>query len=218
MFPNRPKLLKGGIVQMRLDGVVERVIPLQYNAETLSRSLQAQYAENEGDGDRSQMTRLTGPPIETIKLEAVLDATDQLEHPRQNRNALQFGIQPQLAALETILYPSSSDLQRNLERARGGAIEITPIEAPLSIFVWSRSRVAPVRITEFSIEEQFFDPNLNPIRARVSLGMRVLNINDLGISHRGANLYLVYQREKERLAALSQSTDFGPLGIQGLSL
>ena len=38
----------------------------------------------------------------------------------------------------------------------------------------------PVRITEFSITEEAFDPALNPIRAKVSLGMRVLSVDDLG--------------------------------------
>ena len=32
----------------------------------------------------------------------------------------------------------------------------------------------PVKLTEFSITEEAFDVNLNPIRAKVSLGMRVL--------------------------------------------
>ena len=43
----------------------------------------------------------------------------------------------------------------------------------------------PVRITEFSITEEAFDPKLNPIRAKVSLGMRVLTVDDLGFDHKG---------------------------------
>jgi hypothetical protein len=217
MLSNGPRLLKGGIVLLDASrGTIQRVIPLQYNPQSLSRTLQAQRAEIDGDGDRSQSMRLTGPPIETIKLEAELDATDRLENPRQNRVTVEHGIQPELAALETILYPNSQRLQENFEQARAGGLEITPIESPLTIFVWSRSRVAPVRITEFSIEEEFFDPNLNPIRARISLALRVLNVNDLGFTHRGGSLFMIYQRQKERLATLSPSGELSVLGIGGI--
>ena len=54
--------------------------------------------------------------------------------------------------------------------ANAGTLEIIPLEQPLTLFVWSKSRVVPVRLTEFSITEEAFDPNLNPIRAKVSLG------------------------------------------------
>ena len=43
------------------------------------------------------------------------------------------------------------------------------------LFVWSKSRVVPVRVTDFSVTEEAFDPALNPIRAKVSLGLRVLH-------------------------------------------
>src|SRR5450432_3522525 len=56
---------------------------------------------------------------------------------------------------------------------------------PLTLFVWSKSRVVPVRVFDFSVTEEAFDPNLNPIRAKISLGLRVLNVDDLGFSHPG---------------------------------
>ncbi len=63
-FHNSPRLLKAGIVLVDPDNATPlRVITLQYNPETLSRSLQPQ-AVKEG-GDRSEMTRLLGPPVET---------------------------------------------------------------------------------------------------------------------------------------------------------
>ena len=76
-FPNSPRLLKGGIVLIDPDtSAVRRIIVLQYNPDTLSRTLQPQ-AVKESD-DRSEAMRLTGPPVETIKLDAEIDATDQL--------------------------------------------------------------------------------------------------------------------------------------------
>jgi hypothetical protein len=83
-----------------------------------------------------------------------------------------------------------------------GTVEILPMESNLTLFVWSKTRVMPVRITDMDITEEFFDPQLNPIRAKVSLGMRVLNVNDVGFLTPAGVLYMVYQVQKEALAAL----------------
>lgn len=214
-FPGSPRLLKGGIVLIDpASSAVQRIVALQYNADTLSRTLQVQ-GVGEG-GDRAEALRLKGPPVETLKLDAEIDATDQLEFPEQNANTTQFGIYPQLAALETILYPASSQLLANNNLARAGTLEIAPMEAPLTLFIWSKSRILPVRLTEFSITEEAFDPALNPIRARVSLGMRVLSVNDLGFNHKGGGLYMIYHQQKERLSALAQGGSFSALGIGGI--
>src|SRR5882672_972278 len=199
-FPGSPRLLKGGIVLIDPQtSVVQRVIALQYNPDTLTRSFQIK-ALTEG-GDRSEALRLTGPPVESIKLDAEIDATDQLEFPDQNPNATQFGIQPQLAALETIIYPTSSQLLSNNAMAHAGMLEILPMMSALPLFIWSKSRIVPVRITDFSITEEAFDPSLNPIRAKVSLGMRVLSVTDLGFDNKGGSLFMAYQQQKEQLAA-----------------
>src|SRR6266446_8736517 len=199
-FPNSPRLLKGGIVLIDPEtSAVLRIIALQYNPDTLSRTLQPQAIKE--SGDRSEALRLTGPPVESIKLDAEIDATDQLEFPDQNPNATQFGIQPQLAALETIIYPTSAQIQENNRLASSGTLEIVPMEAPLTLFVWSKNRVLPVRVTDFSVTEEAFDPALNPIRAKVSLGLRVLSVNDLLPTHKGFSLFMAYQQQKERLAA-----------------
>lgn len=214
-FPGSPRLLKGGLVLIDVNtSAVLRVIALQYNPDTLTRSLQIK-AFSEG-GDRTEALRLTGPPVETIKLEAEIDATDQLEFPDQNPNATQSGIQPQLAALETIVYPTSTQIQENNRLASAGTLEIVPMEAPLTLFVWSKNRVLPVRLTDFSITEEAFDPALNPIRAKVSIGMRVLSTNDLPFDHKGSSLFLAYQQQKENLARKAASTSLNPLGITSI--
>jgi len=214
-FPNSPRLLKGGIVLIDPNtSAVLRTITMQYNPDTLTRSLQIK-ALAEG-GDRSDAMRLTGPPVETIKLEVEIDATDQLEFPDQNSNTTEFGIQPQLAALETIVYPTSAQIQSNNSLASAGTLEIIPMESPLTLFIWSKSRVLPVRITEFSITEEAFDPSLNPIRAKVSLGMRVLSVNDLPFSHKGSSLFLAYQQQKEALAKKSGGGNLSSTGITSI--
>jgi hypothetical protein len=211
-FPG-PRLVKGGLVLVDPDSAEVRVtIALQYNPETLSRTLQVQ-AVGEA-AERSEALRLKGPPVETFKLDAEIDAVDQLES--GDAVAGEHGILPQLAALETIVYPASATLQANDALARAGTLEIAPMQAALTLFVWSRSRIVPVRVTDFSITEEAFDTALNPIRAKVSLGLRVLSVADLGFDHRGGSLFLAYQQQKERLAALAGGQSLDALGIGGI--
>jgi hypothetical protein len=215
-FPGSPRLIKGGIVLCDPNtGSVQRVIALQYNPETLTRSLQPQTVGGES-GDRSDHLRLKAPPVETIKLEAEIDATDQLEFPDQNQNTVDYGIQPQLAVLETMLYPASSKLQSNNTLASLGTLEIVPVPAPLTLFVWSKNRVVPVRLTEFNVTEELFDTSLNPIRAKVTLGMRVMSVGDLGFGSKAATIYLSYQQQKEQLAGKYPSGTMSALGLGGL--
>ena len=190
---------------------VIRIIALQYNPETLSRALQIK-AIAEG-GDRSDAMRITGPPVETIKVDVEIDATDQLEFPDQNPAATELGIFPQLAALETIVYPANSQIQANNRLASSGTLEIVPMETPLTLFIWSKNRVLPVRLTDFSVTEEAFDPALNPIRAKVSIGMRVLSVNDLPFEHKGSSLFMSYHQQKEALAAKAQGGSLNALGI-----
>ena len=215
-FPGSPCLLKGGIVLIDPESsLIKRIIPLQYNPDSLSRTLQVQGVAGEG-GDRSEPLRLKGPPIENIKLEAEIDASDQLEFPDQHPTAVQSGIHPQLAALEAIVYPTSAQLQTNHSLAQAGTLEIAPMQSPLTLFIWSQNRVVPVRLTEFSITEEAFDTALNPIRAKVSLGMRVLNVDDVGFDHKAGSIFMSYLQRKEELASQSKSGTFGAFGIRGI--
>jgi hypothetical protein len=215
-FPRSPRTLRGGIVLLDpASGGIKRIIALQYNPDTVTRTLQVQGAGGEG-GERREALRLKGPPVETIRLDVELDAADQLELADQNSVAVENGLLPQLAALETIVYPSVRQLQESEALANGGAFEIVPAEAPLSLFVWSRHRVAPVRFTELTIVEEAFDPRLAPIRARVSLSMRVLSVADLPSGHQGAGIYLAYQRQKERQASLSPQAMLDVLGLESI--
>jgi hypothetical protein len=100
--------------------------------------------------------------------------------------------------------------------ANSGSLEIIPLEQPLTLFVWSSSRVVPVRLTDFSITEEAFDPNLNPIRAKVSLDMRVLSVDDLGFEHPGGRLFMSYLTAKESLASQASTVALTVLGLGGL--
>ncbi|HJS04162.1 MAG TPA: hypothetical protein VJ832_11820 [Variovorax sp.] len=215
--PNSPKLVKGGLVLVDPESAqVRRVISLQYNADSLTRKLQAQSVGGEGT-DRTEPTRFKGPAVETISFEADVDATDQLEFPDQNASTIEHGIAPQLALLESLLHPSATQLQRVDRQASSGTLEIAPMLAPLILFVWGKSRIVPVKLADFSITEEAFDPALNPIRAKVSFSLRVLSVDDLGFSSKGGALFMTYLQGKERLAAKVQPVSFSTLGIGGIS-
>ncbi len=212
-----PRLIKGGLVVLDpTTGSVRRTIPLQYNSDSLIRSYQVQGVGGDGGGERAQPFRLKGPAIESLKLEAEIDATDALEFPDQNANVVQVGIAPQLAALEALVNPSVAELLEHDALADAGTLEILPPEAPLVLFIWSAQRVVPVRVTEFSVTEEAFDPALNPIRAKVSLGLRVMSTDDLGFAHRGGVLFLNHLRTREALAAKAAPASLQTLGVSNL--
>ena len=203
--------VSGGLAILGGPGSIPRIIALQYNPDSLSRTLQIQ-AIGEGQ-ERSEAFRVKAPPIETLKLEAEIDLTDQLEAKETNAFATEFGLYPYLAALETIVYPSAAQLESNNGMASRGVLEIAPMEAPVTLFIWSKHRVLPVRVTDFSITEEAFDTSLNPIRAKVSLGMRVLSVQDVGFEHRAGRFFMAYLRRKEELAARHQGGQITQLGL-----
>lgn len=210
-----PRVVKGGIVELdATTGRVRRVIALQYNPDSLARTITAQAAG--AGGDPAQALRLKGVAVETLRLEAEIDATDRLEFPDRNADARTMGIHPQLAALEVLVHPKSATLRANDALAATGQLEILPVEAPLTLFVWSKQRVVPVRLTELTIAEEAFDTALNPIRAKVTLAMRVLSVDDLGFEHRGGALFMAHLRGKEALAARAGSAAVSRLGVEAI--
>lgn len=206
--------MKGGVVLLDPDtGAVQRIIPLQYNPDTLSRTLQIKGAGAES-GDHLEALRLKGPPVETIKVEAEIDATDQLE--TADGLTTSAGLHPLLAALEMIVYPSSAHLISNNGQASAGTLEIAPAQTALTVFIFGPKRIVPVRITDFSITEEAFDTSLNPIRAKLSLGLRVLSVDDLGFDQKGGGIFMAYLQAKEQFAAQNKAGTFGALGITGI--
>ena len=213
-YSRSPKLLRAGLVLLDpVSGSLLRIIGLQYNPDTMTRSLQIRGAGSES-GDHIEVLRLKGPPVETIKLEAEIDATDPggaAPLPQTN-----LGLHPQLAAIEALVHPASRDLFVNNATASAGWLEIAPASAPLTVFVFGPNRIVPVRITELSIVEEAFDTSLNPIRAKISLGLRVLSVDDIGFDSKGGGLFMGYLQAKERLAAQAAGSDFRSLGIPGI--
>lgn len=217
-YSRSPQLLRGGLV--RLDPTrraVLDVVTFQYNPDTVTRTFQPRAMTGE-PGDRLEVLRLTGPPHETIKLEAEFDATDQLEHPDTAANApvASHGLLPVLAALEAFITPTAKQLRDVDMLFDQGMLEVAPVEAPLTLLVWGPQRVVPVLISSLSLTEEAFDPRLNPIRAKASIEMKVLTSADLPMQHTGGSLYLAYRQKAEQLVMSVASTNTRPLGYERL--
>ena len=115
------------------------------------------------------------------------------------------GIHPQLAVLETLLYPRSALVISNAELMLAGSLQIVPPIAPLTLFIWGATRVLPVRLSDFTITEQAYDNNLNPLRATVTLSLRVLTYDDVPMNHPSYALFLSHHVVKEAMAAMAST-------------
>lgn len=185
--PLAPKLLKGALIRLDETGVgyVPQIIVFQYNPETLSRKLKR--AEKKEDKEGS----LTGKPDETVQpadpdeefdLALELDATDDLEEPLTHPTAVLAGVADRIAAIEMLLFPADevgllSSAIASLAGSLGiGATSAIPDrrEIPVVLLVWGPGRILPVDIESVTVEEQAFNPALYPIRAKVTVGIKVL--------------------------------------------
>jgi len=210
--PHSPKLLKGALVvyASHAPGPPPQVIVFQYNPDQLKRKLEKRAPEQKRGNvgaSKEDVLRAQGPPEETIELAVELDAADQLAEPGKNQSTVENGLLPALATLEMLLYPSTARVLENQALAGGGKVQISPADLPLTLLVWGKSRVVPVLLTSFSITEEAFDQALNPIRAKVDLGVKVLTYMELKPNSLGYQAYLSFQRQKETLAQQYQPGD-----------
>jgi hypothetical protein len=213
-FPSSPRVLKGALIGIDTNIPNPSVILFQYNPDTLTRTLKPRAPG--GEGARSEAQRLTGAPEETIKVDIDIDATDQLE--KGDGIATSLGIYPQLSALEMLVYPKSALVIANTVLLAGGVIEIVPPTAPLTLFIWGAKRILPVRLNEFSITEEAHDPSLNPIRAKVSLGLRVLSYNDLSLTSPAYYMFLAHQVVKETLGIVGTVSNLAAVAGSNIRL
>ncbi|MFC5175311.1 hypothetical protein [Nocardioides taihuensis] len=203
-FSGSPRLTKGALIGLDVLKPLASVIVFQYNPEKVTRTLRARTGG--GDGAEGEALRLSGPPEETFDLAIEIDATDQLAV--GDSVAGELGIAPQLASLEMMFYPASGLVIANEALALAGLVEVVPPEAPLALLVWGPTRILPVRITSISVAEEAYDPSLNPIQAKVTLGVRVLTYDDLGLLSVGGGLFMVHQVAKEAMANLGSALSF----------
>lgn len=203
-YPRTPLLLKGALVEFseRFIGPLPNVIVFQYNPEKLSRTLEV-WAPGGGGSDASGGHSASNAqpfdPPETFTLDLELDAADALEQPDSHPVAVISGVADRIAAMEMLLYPQEGSLLGNLLGSVGGSLGgavngaigavssalggagAQPVPrgtVPVVLFVWGPGRVVPVRLTSFSVDEQAFSPTLYPIRAKVTIGLKILTPRD----------------------------------------
>lgn len=144
-----------------------------------------------------QRYSLTQPfdPQETFSLVAEFDATDALEFPDSHPVAVVTGVAAQLSAIEMLMYPPGDSLLGGLLGSVSGSVggglttgfeiggaagaNLERRQVPIVLFFWGPGRIVPVRITSLSIEEQQYSPTLYPLRAKATLAVKVLDIDDL---------------------------------------
>ncbi len=204
----RPKLQHKGAIRVYEDhnaGAPSSTIVFQYNPESLRRTLAMRAPPAEGrpaKGAKEDVFRSGGPPTESINITVELDAADQPAEPGQKHTGEQYGgLNPVLARLELMMYPPSARVREREQDAKQGAANASPLNIPLLLLVWGERRTVPILLTSFSITEEHFDTRLNPIHARVELGMRVLTYLELTQASVGKDAYTAYQKSKERFAA-----------------
>ena len=162
-----------------------KIIQFQFNPETLKRDLALSEA-SDGSSTSGQETQGIGNDLltdqwlgETISFDLMLDAKenpmkiDAKENPWKldaEGNPVNEGVLPILSAIEELMQPEISVLQRTSVEHKNPSKELRQV-----IFVWGKSRRLPVKIESLSVEESEFSYDLYPIRAKVSISMKMLN-------------------------------------------
>ena len=188
---------------------VPNIIVFQYNPETMTRTLtpwkpierthkydDAGNITSTEDLTGQQKNALSQPydPEETFSLVLELDAADALEHPDTHPVAVLTGVADRIAAIEMLCYPpggsalggllnvsvSVSIGSGGLNVSAGASSDIVPRPSvPIVLFFWGPGRIVPVRITSLSIDEQQYSPMLYPLRAKATIGLKVLDEKQL---------------------------------------
>ena len=221
MNPVQPHFLKAGIVTYDLAaGRTVRTLPMLINPATLRRSYEIK--QSAVSSYSAGPLRLTAPAVETIDVEVKLDAADAILRSLDGAAlsgtqaaAADQGVRPWIAALQMLITPSAAAIQRNDALRQSGALEIVPMEQPLTLFVWGQGNILPVRIKTLSVNEDLFDARLIPVTATATLGMHSLSVADLGVTTRGGAMFMTYLREIERRSALLPIGNPADLGIEG---
>ncbi len=185
--------LRGALVEygQSMLGPIPNIVVFQFNPEQLARTItipaSAEGKEGTSPTKKTTTGQIAAAPVESISFTAHFSAADDLGDggivsaiPRV------FGIGPQLAALEKMVYPPGTpggligaaiDAIGSALGAGGDAAPaqrpVPPTPAPRILFIWGLTRVLPVTITSMTITEQQFDFLLNPVKGEVALTLGI---------------------------------------------
>jgi len=155
-------LISGALVRISSSDPTDvTLLVFQYNPETLTRSLEPSYY------NQDSRNLLSGPAKQTISLKIQLEASDQAW-------GSLTGVLPPLAALERMVNPSVDDLEDYKTDLAGGNLRAVPPAAPRILFIWGPSRILPVFVKSISIKETMFNSlALTPMTAEADLSLEV---------------------------------------------
>lgn len=196
-FSNKPRILRGAFVEYGLS-LPPLFVAFQFNPEQLTRNRSLSYSVPGGEFTRNgtwehvslrdfhmgrdlsevKKDQEVSVQEETINLEIRFDASDKLDE--GDTITEQFGISPQLATLEEMVYPNDGKLRipivgALLGSSKGSGYSYSKNEKPpLILFIWGRKRVLPVNINSLNITEVLYSPDLNPLRATASVSLTVI--------------------------------------------
>jgi hypothetical protein len=186
-------LLRGVLVEYSGEflGPIPNIVFFQFNPEQLARTINIPPSPRDnasGQARQREPAQTSAPPTESFNVTAHFSAADDLGGGGAGSAIPRvFGVGPQLAALEKMVYPAgplSGLLGQAIDAigdALGGGGDDAPSRAvpresaPRILFIWGPTRVLPVRIKSMSINEQKFDAFLNPVQAEVQIGLEVMS-------------------------------------------
>ncbi len=197
--------LRGALVEYSGDflGPIPNLVVFQFNPEELARTIKIPEppAAATGNGTAAaEPSATSAPPTESFTLTAKFSAADDLgKGGAVSAIPRVFGIGPQIAALEKMVYPAgplSGLLGQALDAVGSVSIGTDGISAggsakpaerptprqsvPRILFIWGYTRVLPVRIKSMTITEQKFDALLNPVQVEIQIGLDVLSLSKDG--------------------------------------
>lgn len=183
-------LLRGALVEYSGDflGPIPNLVVFQFNPEELARTVNIPAPPSGSNGTAEADAGTTGaPPTESFTLTAKFSAADDLgKGGAVSAIPRVFGIGPQIAALEKMVYPAgplSGLIGQAIDAITGSAGGDEPADRaiprqslPRILFIWGYTRVLPVRIKSMTITEQKFDAFLNPVQVEIQIGLDVLSL------------------------------------------
>lgn len=217
-------LTRGALVEYGTNvlGPLPNIVVFQFNPEQISRMLEIPLRSGDRlwGGRQQERWQTSAPPTESFSINAQFSAVEDLASGGAGAVLPSlFGVGPQLAALEKMVYPSSGLSSQMtgaavdaVGEAVGGSGEApgrsVPREPmPRILFIWGPSRVLPVEIRSLSISEMQYDSLLNPTRAEVQIGLAVVSFppDSDDVVGQGALAYTAAVKEVQAAANLVKS-------------
>ncbi len=197
-------------------GPLPNVVIFQFNPEQLSRTLEipSRGGTQAAIARTHERHHAEAPPSESFSVTAHFSAADDLGKGGAPAEIFRrFGVGPQIAALEKMVYPNGTgSLLGEVVDAIGDVLSggdaaperpIPREQLPRILFVWGVTRVLPVAIRSLSITEQQFDFMLNPVQAQVEIGLEVIGDLSGGSDPIGKGALTYTRAVKETQAALN---------------